>query len=117
MPIKDNRIHGKASGIQPSNEDDDPSESSQDETSDALVPSEDLTRYNYETHHSSMTDKQLFSWAYKTETKIRFQKLESRGDGEGTARSTTLASEYLIISTQQQTNKTKILRQRQRTMH
>jgi len=88
------RINNDDDGAQPSNEDDNPSES-QDDTM-FLVPSEDLTRHNYETHHSSMTDKQIFSWAYKTETKIRFQKLESRGDGESTARSTTLSSEYLI---------------------
>ena len=69
-----------------------------------FVPSEDLTCHNFEKHNASMTDRQFFSLAYKTETKIRFQKLKSRGRGKkggtaeekSTSTTTTLESEYLI---------------------
>merc|ERR1719162_1982876 len=88
------------------------------------VPTEDLTskKFREAIHASAFTDRQLFAWAYQTETRIRFEKLEARrvlpspllspqlaagasketaetkkdSGTAATAATTTLASEYLI---------------------
>lgn len=68
-----------------------------------FIPSEDLTCHNYgEEKYKDLSDRQLFAWAYKTETKIRFEKFQSREEASSGSiiaankYSTTLRSEYLI---------------------
>jgi len=51
----------------------------EDATTTAMnVPTEDLTCHNFGTRDDDLTDRELFAWAYQTETKIRFQKLQAQ---------------------------------------
>lgn len=58
-----------------------------------FVPTGDLTCHNFGSR-DDLTDRQYFAWAFQTETKIRFQKLEARNLASG--QSATLASDYFI---------------------
>jgi len=55
------------------------------------IPQEDLTRERFDSpQYRNLTDRQKLAWAYQTETRVRFAKLQ------GQYRTTTLDSEYLI---------------------
>ena len=62
-----------------------------------FVPQVDLTTDGNPT--AFLSDRQMLAWAYRTETEVRFRKLQGRGGEEGgqpTAISTTLNSKYLL---------------------
>ncbi|CAB9509266.1 expressed unknown protein [Seminavis robusta] len=60
-------------------------------------PQDDLTRLNFgHPDHNNLSDRQYFAWALRTETKIRFGKLEARHSPASEYHSTTLKSDFLI---------------------
>ena len=63
-----------------------------------FVPQVDLTTDGNPT--AFLSDRQMLAWAYRTETELRFRKLQGRGGGEEggepTTISTTLDSKYLL---------------------
>lgn len=59
------------------------------------IPSEDLTKDNYE-RMADLSDRQAMCWALQTETKVRLQKVEMRDTNSCNAFSATLDSKYLL---------------------